>query len=112
MCYHSRRKIYEFSDNEDDEDSEEDKEHLINVFKKIETKKDDTHFIIKYTNQTSGGQSGGPVILYGCDGEIQIIGVHVSGDKVILLFFGGGEFGVPHTLALACQKKTKFFPQY
>ena len=87
MCYHSRRKIYEFSDNEDDEDSEEDKEHLINVFKKIETKKDDTHFIIKYTNQTSGGQSGGPVILYGCDGEIQIIGVHVSGDKVILLFF-------------------------
>ena len=87
MCYHSRRRIYESSDNEDDESSEEDEEFLINVFQKIEAKKDNTHFIIKYTNQTSGGQSGGPVILYGCDGEIQIIGVHVSGDKVILLFY-------------------------
>ena len=110
MCYHSRRKIYEFSDNEDDEDSEEDKEHLINVFKKIETKKDDTHFIIKYTNQTSGGQSGGPVILHGCDGEIQIIGVHVSGDKVILLFFWGVGKEIDAPQYLRAKKNPNVFP--
>ena len=109
MCYHSRRKICEFSDKEEDESSEEDEEVLMNVFKKIETKKDDTHFIIKYTNQTSQGQSGGPVILHGCDGEIQIIGVHVSGDKVILLFFLGGR-GIGAPQHLRAKKNPNVFP--
>lgn len=82
MCYHSRRQKYEYSDIEDDKE-----DYLINVFQKIEKKKDDTHFIIQYTNQTTAGQSGGPVILYRGDDEIQLIGIHVSGDLVIILIF-------------------------
>tara|TARA_B110000881_G_C18453119_1_gene452129 strand:+ start:464 stop:772 length:309 start_codon:yes stop_codon:yes gene_type:complete len=89
VCYHSRRRIYEYtsSDTEDSEDSEKDEEKVINVFKKIEQKHNETHFLIKYTHQTSGGQSGGPIILYEGDDKIQLIGVHVSGDRVIIEFF-------------------------
>ena len=84
VCYHSRRAIYEDSDDEDNENSEEEDEKIINVFRTIEKKNDDTHFLIKYTNQTSQGQSGGPVILYQGDDKVQLIGIHVSGDLVII----------------------------
>ena len=87
VCYHSRRTIYKYSHNDDSNDIEGMDDIFINVFKSIEKKKDDTHFIIKYTNQTSGGQSGGPLILYGGDDEIQLIGILVSGNAVIEICF-------------------------
>ena len=72
VCYHVRTRKY---------GKEEEEDVYVHVFKEIEKKINDTHFIIKYTHQTSGGQSGGPVILH-TDNDVQLIGIHVSGDQV------------------------------
>jgi hypothetical protein len=72
VCYHARTRKY---------GKEEEEDVYVHVFKEIEKKINDTHFIIKYTHQTSGGQSGGPVILH-TDNDVQLIGIHVSGDQV------------------------------
>ena len=81
VCYHARTRKYGKEDEED---------VYVHVFKEIEKKINDTHFLIKYTHQTSGGQSGGPVILH-TDNDVQLIGIHVSGDQVsevdFILFF-------------------------
>ena len=77
VCWDSRRCVYiSKEDISDDEvDSQGKKEDIyINIFKNVE-KKENGHFLLKYTNQTSQGQSGGPVILYKNDEMNGIIGI-------------------------------------
>mgnify|MGYP006179299049 CR=1 FL=1 len=111
VCYHARTRKYGKEDEED---------VYVHVFKEIEKKINDTHFLIKYTHQTSGGQSGGPVILH-TDNDVQLIGIHVSGDQVsevnFILFFQNNIKIFPQKkmillfrkLIAAPKKKRKFY---
>ena len=83
VCYHSRTSnvTEEYGLDENGEDT------YMNGFKEIAHKRGKTHFLIIYTNQSSGGQSGGPVILRENNKDIPfLIGIHVSGDQVSLDF--------------------------
>ena len=72
-CYelYNSRKMY----NEKEEEE-------INLFDSTIIKEND-HFIILYTNQTTGGQSGGPLLLHVKDEKPLLLGIHVSGYEEI-----------------------------
>ena len=56
----------------------EEQEEEINLFDSTVIKEND-HFIILYTNQTTAGQSGGPLLLLLKDENPLLLGIHVSG---------------------------------
>ena len=68
---YSSRKIYN-----------KEQEEEINLFdsKRI---KEGNHLIIKYTHQTSAGQSGGPLLLHLENENPLLLGIHVSGHKEV-----------------------------
>ena len=69
----------------DSESEEMDIKIEMNLFDDKIVKQED-HFIIGYTNQTSPGQSGGPLLLHLENKKPLLLGIHVSGEKVSISY--------------------------
>ena len=57
----------------------------MNIFDNKIMKKED-HFVLQYTHQSSGGQSGGPLLLHLENKKPLLLGIHVSGEKVSISY--------------------------
>jgi len=75
----------DYIEKSDNESKEMDITTEVNIFDDKIVKQED-HFIIGYTNQTSAGQSGGPVLLHLENKKPLLLGIHVSGEKVSISY--------------------------